>query len=40
MLKAGADVLVIGNAIEEKPKLIREISAAVKQINALDLRRV
>jgi len=40
MLKAGADVLVIGNAIEENPLLIREISAAVKQINALDLRRV
>jgi putative glycerol-1-phosphate prenyltransferase len=28
-LKAGADVIVVGNAIEKDPVLIREMAAAV-----------
>jgi phosphoglycerol geranylgeranyltransferase len=32
-LKAGADVVVVGNAIEKSPDLIREMSAAVAEIN-------
>ncbi len=30
-VKAGADVIVVGNAIEENPNLIREMAAAVKE---------
>ncbi len=30
-VKAGADVVVVGNAIEKDPSLIREIAAAVKE---------
>ncbi len=30
-VKAGADVVVVGNAIEQDPSLIREIAAAVKE---------
>lgn len=30
--KAGADVIVVGNAIEKQPSLIEEISAAVHQV--------
>jgi phosphoglycerol geranylgeranyltransferase len=33
-LKAGADVVVVGNAIEKDPNLVREMSAAVREINA------
>ena len=29
--KAGADVIVVGNAIEKDPSLINEISAAIHQ---------
>jgi phosphoglycerol geranylgeranyltransferase len=32
-LKAGADVVVVGNAIEKSPDLIREMSAAVAEMN-------
>jgi phosphoglycerol geranylgeranyltransferase len=34
---AGADVIVVGNAIEKDPTLIREISAAVHAVNVTDL---
>ena len=30
--KAGADVIVVGNAIEKDPSLIKEMSAAIKQV--------
>jgi len=30
--KAGADVIVVGNAIEKDPSLIREISAAIHSV--------
>ncbi len=30
-LRAGADLLVVGNAIEKDPALIRELAAAVKE---------
>lgn len=30
-VKAGADVIVVGNAIEDDPSLIREIAAAIKE---------
>jgi putative glycerol-1-phosphate prenyltransferase len=30
--KAGADIIVVGNAIEKNPSLIKEISAAIKSI--------
>jgi len=30
-VKAGADVIVVGNAIEKDPQLIRELAAAVKE---------
>lgn len=33
--KAGADVIVVGNAIEKDPQLIREISAAVHRLSAI-----
>jgi phosphoglycerol geranylgeranyltransferase len=36
-LKAGADVVVVGNAIEKSPDLIREMSAAVAEINAVKI---
>lgn len=29
--KAGADILVVGNAIEKDPQLIRDISAAIHE---------
>ena len=32
-LEAGADVIVVGNAIEERPDLIREISDEVRKMN-------
>jgi len=31
---AGADVLVVGNAVEENPELIRELASAVEQYSA------
>ena len=37
--KAGADVVVVGNAIEKNPDLIRELSNAVHSLNPLSLRR-
>lgn len=33
--KAGADVIVVGNAIEDQPLLINEIAAAVHQVSAV-----
>jgi len=30
-LRAGADLLVVGNAIEQEPELIRELAAAVRE---------
>ncbi len=35
--KAGADVIVVGNAIEKDPKLIREISSAIHSIPAINV---
>jgi heptaprenylglyceryl phosphate synthase len=35
--KAGADVIVVGNAIEKDPSLIREMAAAVHSIPVKDL---
>lgn len=35
--KAGADVIVVGNAIEKDPKLIREISSAIHSIPAVNV---
>ena len=32
-VKAGADVIVVGNAIEKDPNLIKEMSAAVHELN-------
>jgi phosphoglycerol geranylgeranyltransferase len=32
-MKAGADVVVVGNAIEKSPELIYEMAAAVREIN-------
>ncbi len=32
-LRAGADVVVVGNAIEKQPELVREMCAVVQQIN-------
>ena len=31
--KAGADVIVVGNAIEKDQRLIREIASAIHQFN-------
>ena len=31
-LKAGADIVVVGNALEKSPELIREMSAAVREV--------
>jgi len=36
--KAGADVIVVGNAIEKDPSLISEMSAAVRVVSAQGLR--
>ena len=33
--KAGADVIVIGNAIEKDPSLIREMAAAIQQVHVV-----
>ncbi|MEL6864426.1 MAG: geranylgeranylglyceryl/heptaprenylglyceryl phosphate synthase [Bacteroidota bacterium] len=33
-VKAGADVIVVGNAIEKDPELIMEMSAAIHSVNA------
>lgn len=32
--KAGADIIVVGNAIEKDPSLLNEIAAAIHQVNA------
>jgi putative glycerol-1-phosphate prenyltransferase len=32
--KAGADIIVVGNAIEKDPSLLTEIAAAIHQVNA------
>ncbi|MFK8009125.1 MAG: geranylgeranylglyceryl/heptaprenylglyceryl phosphate synthase, partial [Saprospiraceae bacterium] len=32
-VKAGADVIVVGNAIEKDPSLIKEMSAAIHELN-------
>ncbi len=34
-MRAGADILVVGNAIEKDPSMIREISAAVHQVSSI-----
>ena len=39
ILKAGADVIVVGNALEEDPFLVRSISAAVKEFSKVDMKR-
>lgn len=39
ILKAGADVIVVGNALEEDPFLVRSISAAVKEFSKVDVKR-
>ncbi len=36
-LEAGADILVIGNATEKDPQVIKEIAGAVKAMNALNV---
>lgn len=36
-LEAGADVLVIGNAVEKDPNVLKEIAGAVKAINKLNV---
>ena len=33
-LEAGADIIVVGNAIEKDPSLLTEIAAAIHQVNA------
>jgi putative glycerol-1-phosphate prenyltransferase len=33
--KAGADVIVVGNAIEKDPVLIKEMAAAIHQVSVL-----
>jgi putative glycerol-1-phosphate prenyltransferase len=33
MLEAGADVIVIGNAIETNPKLLTEVAEKIKNLN-------
>ena len=37
VLNAGADLIVVGNAIEENPKLIQEMSHAVHGGNPVEL---
>ncbi len=37
--QAGADVIVVGNAIEKDPSLIREISAAVHSSNIVKVQQ-
>ena len=36
-LEAGADILVVGNATEKDPQVIKEIGGAVKAMNALNV---
>ena len=36
-LEAGADILVVGNATEKNPQVIKEIGGAVKAMNALNV---
>jgi phosphoglycerol geranylgeranyltransferase len=38
--KAGADIIVVGNAIEKNPELIREISTAVHSINNMPIGKL
>ena len=33
--KAGADVIVVGNAIEQNPSLLEEMAAAIHQVSVV-----
>jgi heptaprenylglyceryl phosphate synthase len=39
ILRAGADVIVVGNAIEEDPSLIRSLSHAVQEAVSLTAKK-
>jgi len=38
-LEAGADMLVIGNAVEQDPSILMEVSGAVKVMNSLNVHK-